>query len=48
MADIKVDFDKTKHLTDEKLQKRKARMEKFIKDSKEKAEKEQRWGVGVR
>ena len=42
MADIKVDFDKTKHLTDEKLQRRKAKMEKFINDQKEKAEKEQR------
>merc|ERR1712183_1113591 len=42
MADIKVDFNKTKHLTDEKLQKRKARMEKFIREQKEKVEKEQK------
>ena len=42
MADIKVDFDKTKHLTNEKLQKRKMRMEKFIREQKEKVEKEQR------
>ena len=42
MADIKVDFNKTKHLTDEKLQKRKARMEKFIREQKEKIEKEQK------
>ena len=42
MADIKVDFDKTKHLTDEKIQKRKGKMEKYIRDEQEKAAKEQR------
>merc|ERR1712083_51232 len=42
MADIKVDFDKTKHLTDEKIEKRKEKMDKWVQEQKDKAEKEQR------